>query len=794
MKYLLNLICIFCIATSVFAQDQWFNYSRPFPIKAAIPLGDGLFLSTGGGLRYRAHNVDDMYTTSNGLGEQSMSAIAISDLGTFAVSESGVISTILPNGTWQVLSRSYMGNNTHVIPGMALLGGPVLVIAFEDCLSFFNLKTMTSLLTVERIADISVSAYPITAMDIRGDSLIIAAGGGLYMRKMDWENLDTDVQLYDPDSWKIIKNASINNEPIKSIAWKDGKMQTFPTEGMRIWDKDGETRVALLDTFSVDTKTESMIMIRGKTLKDSILYERESFMVKNGSNVLDTHYYYRSKVRWVSLLPSGKAILAGPEIILYYDNGKFTDLTEYKPFPLGTPYELQALPVGGVLVATEEGQFSHFSYSWDEKKYVWSEPTYAAMSGNGADARAHNLKTLSVLPAGGTFYHRWADGYAVYSGWADMLTAELYLRGKDKNGVPNRDKYCMDNYFEGGSNEVFGVLAVSSTPAPNNNGYLTTSASKNGYSLIYVENGIDERGPQVSCAKNVGSASIGGPMFARIDENGNWVVYVGTRESVSTDASGGLDVFVFPPVNKMGGNISKVDTSYRKTYSGAQSTPLDLVYEPKTDYVWMITSSTLVYWDKDDNDLKSPLSTNGLTGVDYTSIDVDSRGNLWVGTKAQGAYRLTPRKTSPDTLSVMHFTTRHGLLSESIQDVAVDTVLGMVWFAHDNGITRYKRDDVRSTENNMTDDAHEDVKVYPIPFRLKFHPYISFVNVADDAVINIYNRGGRLVVSLNGNQISGGRAEWNGRMENGSLVAPGVYQYVIRGGTKVRKGKLLIIH
>lgn len=793
MKYLLNLICIFFIASSVFAQDQWFNYSSPFPIKAAIPTGDGLLLSTGGGLRFRAQNLDDVFTTSKGLGEQSMSAVAISDLGAFAVSESGVISMILSNGTWQVLSRSYTGNNTHVIPGLALLGGPVLVIAFEDRLSFFNLRTMTSILTVERIADINVSAYPITAMDIHGDSLIIAAGGGLYMRKMDWENLDTDVQLYDPDSWKIIKNASINNEPIKSIAWKDGEMKTFPTEGMRIWDKDGETRVAL-DTFSVFTDDKSMVMIRGKVLKDSILYERDSVEIKDRDKKRWLHFY-KSKVRWVSLLPSGKAILAGPEIILYYDNGKFTDLTEYKPFPLGIPYELQALPVGGVLVATEEGRFSHFSYSWNEKKYVWSEPTYAVMSGNGSDARAHNLKTLSVLPDGGTFYHHWADGYAVYSGWADMLTAELYLRGNDINGVPNRDKYCMDNYFEGNSNgSIAGILAVSSTPAPNNNGYLTTSASKKGYSLVYVENGKDERGPLVSCAKNVGSATIGGPMFARVDENGNWVVYVGTREATSTDANGGLDVFVFPPVNKMGGNISKVDTSYRKTYSGAQSTPLDLVYEPITDYVWMVTASTLVYWDKDDKDLKTPLSTNGLTGADYTSIDVDSRGNLWVGTKSQGAYRLTPRKTSPDTLSVMHFTTRHGLLSEGIQDVAVDTVLGMVWFAHDNGVTGYKRDDVRGTEKNMTDKAYEDVKVYPIPFRPKLQPYISFFNVADDAVINIYNRGGRLVVSLSGNQISGGRATWNGRMENGSLVAPGVYQYVIRGGTKVRKGKLLIIH
>jgi hypothetical protein len=157
-------------------------------------------------------------------------------------------------------------------------------------------------------------------------------------------------------------------------------------------------------------------------------------------------------------------------------------------------------------------------------------------------------------------------------------------------------------------------------------------------------------------------------------------------------------------------------------------------------------------------------------------------------------YRLTPRTTNPDTLSVLHFTTRQGLLNDRVQDVAVDSSIGVVWFAHENGVSSYQRNDLRGTDGNMTDDAGKDVKVYPNPFRPDRHDYVVFDNVSDDAVINIYNRGGRLVASLTGNDVAGGRAEWKGRMNNGNLVAPGVYQYVIRGASKVRKGKLLIIH
>lgn len=770
MKLFNNLICIFIIVTTSFAADEWLNFSSPFPIKAAVPYGDGLLMATGGGVRYRTNTADDIYTTSNGLGDQSINAVAISEaLGTFAVSDNGIISLMGPGGHWQILSRSYAGNNTHVIPGLVRLGGPVMVIAFDDRLSFFSMKTMTSLMTIERIMDSNFSMSPITAMDVRGDSLFVAMGGSLYVRKMDWENLESDLQLNNPDSWTLFKKASDKGNVVKSIAWKEGKVQMFSTEGMRIWDKDGETRVAL-DTFSVISSSSPLVVLRGKAFKDSILYERDSIVNSKNKKTAE-RYFYRSRVQWVSLLPSGKAVLAGPKVVLYYDGKKFSDLTEFKKFPLSGAYELQALPEGGVIAASEDGKFS-YNYGYD-----WSEPKKAipAGIGNSGDGRSHDMKVLSVHSSGSMFYHIWGVGYFVYSDWGNL----------HKHSFMASDGLCMDSYFD----DIPYSIAISSTPAPGNSGFLSTSASNKGhYSLIY----FSEDG-EISCANNIGSTSIGGPMFAKSDENGNWVVYVGTRTGPSTDADGGLDVITFPPPNKRGGELV-VHRDSVKTYYGTTSTPLDLVYEPKTDYLWLVTSSALAYWNEEQDSLRSPLSTNGLTGSGFTSIDADSRGNLWVGTATQGAFRLTPRPTNPDTLSVLHFTTRHGLLSDMIQDIAVDSAFGFVWFAHETGITRYRRNDLRGTVGNMTEDARQDVKVYPNPFRPHAQPYVVFDNISEDAVINVYNRGGKLVASLRDGDIAGGRAEWDGKMKNGNFVAPGVYQYVIRGASKTKKGKLLIIH
>ena len=772
MKLIINLICILTIVTTSFAADEWLNYSSPFPIKAAVPYGDGLLLATGGGVRYRTNTSDDIYTTSNGLGDQLVSAIALSnDYGTFAVSDNGVISLAGAGGRWQILSHSYAGNNTHVVPGLVQFGGPVMVIAFDDRLSFFSVKTSTSIMTIERIMNSNLSANPITALSVRDDSLYVVAGGSVYVRKMDWEKLESDLQLSNPDSWKLVKKASGDGETIKSIAWKNGKLQTFLTDGTWLWDKDGETHVSI-DTFSVfSASNAACVVVRGKLLKDSILYERDSVVKSVQDKKVSERYYYRSKVRWVSLLSSGRAVLAGPNDVFYYDGKKVSDLTEYRRFPLTSVYELQALPSGGVLAASEEGKFScNFGSDWTESKNA-----VPAGIGNSGDGRIHNMKVLSVQPNGSAFYHIWGVGYFLYSEWGYHLDHAFMSDGG----------HCLDTYLDFTPYSI----AISSTPAPGNSGFLSTSASYKGhYSLVYFSANGD-----ISCANNIGSSPIGGPMLAKVDEKGNWVVYVGTRSGPSIDADGGLDVITLAPPNKRGGELV-VDSGAVKTYYGTTSTPLDLVYEPKTEYLWMITSSTLAYWNPDQDSLRSPLSTNGLTGSGFTSIDVDSRGNLWVGTSTQGAFRLTPRPTNPDTLSVLHYTTRQGLLSNTVQDVAVDSALGLVWFAHETGVTRYRRNDLRGTEGNMTEEASASVKVYPNPFRPKIQAYVIFDNISDDAVIGIYNRGGRLVTSLSGSDVVGGRAEWDGKMKNGNLVAPGVYQYVIRGGSTTKKGKLLIIH
>jgi hypothetical protein len=134
------------------------------------------------------------------------------------------------------------------------------------------------------------------------------------------------------------------------------------------------------------------------------------------------------------------------------------------------------------------------------------------------------------------------------------------------------------------------------------------------------------------------------------------------------------------------------------------------------------------------------------------------------------------------------------MLSNKVHDLAIDPVKGMIWFAHDGGVTRYSRKDLRNAEKMMTSEVPAEVKAYPNPFRPKQGQRLVIDNISEDSFVSVYNRGGSLVKSFYDGEVLGGRAEWDGTDKTGKFVAPGVYHYVVRKGSKKKTGKIILIH
>lgn len=750
VKWFKKILLILVAAASVYAADEWHNYGNPYPIRSVLSFSNGVLLATEAGIRFRSVDFDTLYTSVNGLEASSYYALASSEAGVFAISEYGVIVHWNPDlRGWSILSRAYVSNGVRLVPDMVLNRKFILVLAFEDRIGFFDIVTRKSLLTITKIGKNSLSANMVQAMSIHNDTLYVATGSSVYSRYIDWDNVGSDLQLVNPDSWKLV----MENENVQYMAWKGDSLKTFSTKGVRYWSEDGKFTSAALDS--------SVVMFDGKKLKDEVLY-----------------YDGKGRSRWI-VQSQDKIYLVGEYFVYYYGANGVEDLMWYARFLAEGTYELRALPKGGVIVASTDGKFL---YKNDKEWSIPSEVDAARQARNANERLTNRMKVLSVLDPDYVFYHVWGYGFYLYSDYGRNLIAQM---GPD-------DGYCFDNVITSDDGKGFTVTAGTTT-APDQSGFITATASAGkigGYDLVYVT-----KDGEVSCAKHVGSRPFPGTMTAALDEKtGNWLVMVSSRQAASIEGdNGALDVFEIIDPSKNGGRL-ELARSPKTITSEIKEPPVDLAYDAKKQYLWMVTKNQLEYWDIEKDTIEQPHVIKGFANAEFSSIEFDVLGNIWVGTADQGVYRLTRKGLTQDTLSAIHFSAREGLFSNSVHDIAIDSVRGVAWFSHERGVTSYKRNDLRSPNSIMKDSAEYKVYAYPNPFRPTIHPYVTIDNVGMDAVVSIFNRAGHLVRSFYGKEVAGGCVEWDGKNKSGNLVAPGVYWYVAKTGSSKKKGKILIIY
>ena len=743
MKVFVYLSLILTLAMSAFAADSWRNFGRPYPVRSIMPYGDGVLLATASGVRYVTPDLDVLFSTVTGMETSSFYALAQCDAGIFAVSEYGLIAGWnIEASVWNVVNRSFVSNGVRIVQDRVIGYKKFLILAFEDRLSFFDTQSKRAVLTVNKVGKNALLATPIQALSVHEDTLYVAVGTTLYKRFIDWDHIDQEIRLVDPETWIVEREGEV----IHTIVWKGDSLKTFPIRGQWEWDEDG-----LLTSVVQDS---SDIVVKGTPLLDSFLY-----------------YQGVSRIRWIGLSHT-YAFLAGEYFLLGYDTEKkkFIDYSEYATFPLDGTYEVRPKTGGGVIAASIEGKISH------TVENVWqymstAEEGYANASG----ALSNRMKVLSFLPPDRVFYHIWGRGFYLYSEFGHKVI---------KNTAVEKDR-C----FHGSSEEHPDfVVTAGSTVAPDSSGFITTASTSGGFDLIYVT-----KDGEFSCATNVGTFDFSGPVVAtRVEESSDWLVMVSGRSLASYETEGALEVFRVADPAKRGGRLEVLD--HKVVYSAFKDTPVDMAYDAKGRYLWIVTKNQLEYWDMDKDSISSPYVVKGVIGTEYTSAEFDVLGNLWVGTTSQGVYRLTRKGVTQDTLVARQFSSKNGMLSDEVLDIAIDPVRGEAWFSHERGVTMYKRSDLRDVSAKGKDSVKHDIIAYPNPFRLGEHRYMTINNIGAKAVVSIYNRAGHLVRSFDENETKGGSVEWDGMSKRGNIAAPGVYWYVVKNSSGKKKGKFIVIH
>ena len=166
-----------------------------------------------------------------------------------------------------------------------------------------------------------------------------------------------------------------------------------------------------------------------------------------------------------------------------------------------------------------------------------------------------------------------------------------------------------------------------------------------------------------------------------------------------------------------------------------------------------------------------------------TSIAVDGANQKWLGTQNSGVYLVS----KDGTKEINHFTEENSpLVSNKINDIAINHETGEVFFATDKGLISYRG------SATMGSDDFRDVYVYPNPVREDYQGDITVRGLVADVNVKITDVSGNIVYETTA---EGGQATWNGRNFSGKRVSTGVYLIFCSNddGSKTYITKLLFI-
>ncbi|MFH2037761.1 MAG: two-component regulator propeller domain-containing protein [Candidatus Zixiibacteriota bacterium] len=164
-------------------------------------------------------------------------------------------------------------------------------------------------------------------------------------------------------------------------------------------------------------------------------------------------------------------------------------------------------------------------------------------------------------------------------------------------------------------------------------------------------------------------------------------------------------------------------------------------------------------------------------GPDVSHIKFDRRGNIWIGS----SNGLCFFDSLSSEISIYN-TTNSGLLNNNITAMAIDPVSNDLWIGTVEGISRFS-----SKTANPTNDVNQ-VLAYPNPFVIHSDGDRLSFNYNGNAIVRIYTVSGELLWE---NDIN---IAWTGRNQSGQKVASGVYLFLItdeNGSTG--QGKIFLV-
>lgn len=335
-----------------------------------------------------------------------------------------------------------------------------------------------------------------------------------------------------------------------------------------------------------------------------------------------------------------------------------------------------------------------------------------------------------------------------------------------------------------GANDSFIIAGGSATDA-NGRTWITTFDPRSALGpILMVRLRPGEESPDGTGFRAFEDDFNKGRVYCSIEIDDNGTKWLATHEKVNS----GPGLYAF---NDRGTINDLSDDIWKTVMSGEggllSSKPLAVAVD-RLGEVWvgldrglsvLINPSSFMFDDR------SPVfrTIRALTDIPVRAIEVDALNRKWVGTN-QGIFLLT---AEGDSVIAKFSEENSPLVNNDVRSLLAEDATGDIYIGTANGLNRISTTAVRSPE------TPENITVWPHPYILPAAEPLRIVGLPADAIIKIYGLGRTLVREFR--SPGGSVALWDGRDNDGNVVASGVY--IISAGTEsgdnIVVGKVAVI-
>lgn len=740
------------IQPSLAQAGGWHTYTNTNYLNDLKVFGSQVWWGTTGGV-VRYDNADSsyaIYRNTEGLGGINVQAVEVDEEGNlwFGLAN-GILNRLRPNGEWRRASLGFGINYLRY-------HNRYIWAATEQALMKFDPQTWLSLEICEQPGAGLQRNISQKCLFFQGETLWVGTKEGV-----SYIDLSQTENLRDPAQWTFFTedNSTLGKDEINTITSYQGRI--YAGTGYGIY----KFADSLWGPISGDWQDCAVFDLKPQSGKLLAVTTKGVWRWENGS--LDSLKCPSSVPRRLSIGPQGELwVGTWGEGTLSYSDGVW----QY-PFktqgPIGNSIADMALDDEGNLWLASPGYgMSGFDGKvWENFTPIADTTLYSHPNGHESPI-SNGVCAVAVDRVGNEWFGLWAGGVI-------KLDPEGNQKLYDEDNSPlrysdNRYDWCTWNVVvnqimvDGANNKYFANwyngVAILDSSETNWLMYDRLISDRVLTGRLILDMLIDNQGGKWFAHRDGSGGSRGGVSYLVDDrgtpfdqEDDSLVYFLGESEGIpnnkvnclAIDLDGSIWIGTDEGVSKYDPSLSKI--------------PI-LGYRFLADYYDMI----------------------GFREV--SSIEVDTKGNKWFGTSS-GLLRY-----EEENFNWQEFTPKNcGLLDEKINCLLLDKARGHLWIGTDKGLSMYQLDMVEPKSSLST------LLVYPNPLLLsRSGAEVKFKNLTATSTVYIFSVNGELIREIPSEGF--GLVRWKGRNQGGSLVAGGIYLWVVRDKNRNRKaGKIAVI-